>query len=524
MKARRKGREAVPEAVSVAPPPVEPPPAPAQSVEEKLALLIRKWAPRPTLFVRECIGGKPDVWQDMVLRALEQALETGDPRFFKIALKACKGPGKTCVLAWIILWFLVCYRQANILVTSITFENLKDGLWKELALWIGRSDLLKALLEQDSERLYVRGYKETWFVSARTWPKDADKAKQADTLAGLHAKHTMIVIDESGGVPVGVLVAALAHHSTQDPNSKEVHFTLQAGNPTAVTGALGWACTSDASNWWIYEITGDPDRPDRASRIDIVWAREQIAKFGRDSSFVKVNVLGEFPPVGVNKLLGPEDIRAAQRRIPVRQSWDRYPRVMALDVARSVSRDRSVLVRRQGTVIFPMRIYRLEDSVELAGQVAFEFSRWPAQMIIVDADGIGGPVADQLRAIGLPVIMFHGGLPARDPQRYFNRRTEVWCAAADRIKRDLALPDLSDIVQDMSEPEVEFTAKGQIKLESKEHMLKRGVGSPDLGDAIAMSFAEPTMADVGIATSVINAVRSSMEYRQGMEFTKFEED
>jgi hypothetical protein len=33
--------------------------------------------------------------------------------------------------------------------------------------------------------------------------------------------------------------------------------------------------------------------------------------------------------------------------------------------------------------------------------------------------------------------------------------------------------------------------KGQIKLESKESMKKRGLASPDDGDALALTFAEP---------------------------------
>lgn len=493
-------------------------PAAVEDHTTRLTKLALRWQPDPRLFVIEALHAIPDAWQDDVLQAIKDVLEHGESpertERFKIAMKACKGPGKTCILAWIILWFLFCFKLANILCTSITFENLRDGLWKELAYWISKSDLLKALLVQDSERLYVRGYKETWFCAARTWPKDADKTKQADTLAGLHARHTMIVVDEGGGIPVGVLAAALAHHSTQDPTSKEVHFTIMAGNPTDISGSLGWACTTDGKNWWVKEITGDPDDPKRAPRIDVKWAREQIEKFGADNPWVLVNVFGKFPPVGTNKLLGPDHVRAAMAVSMAPHAWQHHPRIMTLDVARSLSRDRSVICRRQGPVVFPFRVYRLDDSNELAGQVALEFSRWPAQIVIIDAVGIGGPVADQLRAIGLPVIMFNGGLPARD-KRFLNRRAEVYWTMAHEIKGQggvpgLALPNFLDLIPELTEPEIDFTNKGQISLESKDDMLARGLASPDLADALAMSFAEKLYVPNMIPGSTLAALGTSM--------------
>jgi phage terminase large subunit len=472
---------------------------------------IRRWRAEPWNYVREVFKATPDPWQDESLHAL---VESGKDKF---CWKACKGPGKSCLLAWIIWWFLSCFDHPKILCTSITGENLRDGLWAELAHWRNQSEFLKATFEWQTDRVYARDHKETWFASARTWPKDADKSKQANTLAGQHAKNTMIVVDEGGGIPQGVLAAGLAHHSTQDPNVKEVHISLMAGNPTDLDGCLGWACTQDAANWWIKSITGDPNNPMRAPRIDKKWAQEQIDKYGRENPWVLINVFGEFPPVQSNKLLGPDIVRKAQELFVPEPLWINEPKIMGFDVARSLTSDRSVLCRRQGATVFPFKVYRLDDLMQLAGQVAFEWSRWRADAVFIDVIGLGAGVYDRLNELGLPVIPVNSGLPATDP-RFTNKRTEMWWNMAMAIKGQggvptVALPNMPELLVDLCGPTVEFDERGRMKLTSKEKMKKLGIDSPDIGDALAFTYSEPVFAsNRQIPASTLEAIHGVQKF------------
>src|SRR6185369_7280405 len=104
--------------------------------------------------------------------------------------------------------------------------------------------------------IFRRGHKEVWFMSARTWPKSGNPQQQADTLAGLHADYVCFILDESGGIPQSVMVAAEAALSS----CVEGHI-LQAGNPTALDGPL-YAASKDrienGGGWRVFEITGDP--------------------------------------------------------------------------------------------------------------------------------------------------------------------------------------------------------------------------------------------------------------------------
>jgi len=61
------------------------------------------WKASPSLFVRELFGVTPDPWQEEVLDAFPKA-----PR---IAMKACKGPGKTAAEAWLAWNFPLTRRE-----------------------------------------------------------------------------------------------------------------------------------------------------------------------------------------------------------------------------------------------------------------------------------------------------------------------------------------------------------------------------------------------------------------------------
>lgn len=508
-------------------PPVQEAPAlevlPSNDMDAATVAQLAVWLSEPWTFVRDTFDVTPDFWQDELLHAIVDAKTPQGMAYVMFCLKACKGPGKTAVLAWIIWWFMLTHDQAKGFATSITGDNLSDNLWAELARWRLKSPMLTNLFGYQSDSIFSYAYPDTWFFSARTWPKDAAANTQAATLAGLHGPNTILVLDEAGGIPVGVLVAGLAHHSTNDTNAEipECHLTFLAGNPDTIDGALGWACTEDAAHWWVKEITGDPDDPHRAPRIDVHWAREMIRIFGANNPWVLVNVFGKFPPVGANKLVGPDQVRTAMHVRHFPEVWKDKARVMALDVARSTGRDRSVLTRRQGVIVFPQIVYRIDDATELAGQVIFEFGRWPAQAIFVDIVGVGGPVYDHLKSLGLPVIAFNGGLPARDGQRFVDRRTEVAWQCAQAIKGQgedpaiLSLPNSPELVAEATAPTIKYMPNGKMRLESKEDMLKRGVPSPDLWDSLCMTFAEPVL-------SLPSVVSSSPAARPGQLITRYD--
>lgn len=448
------------------------------------AAAIARWRAEPWTFVRQVLKAEPDSWQDEMLHAL---VESGYRRF---ALKACKGPGKSTLLAWAMWWFIVCHPFAKVVCCSITGDNLQTGLWAELGKWRLNSRLLQAAFEFTGELVYERNNRDTWFIVARSIPPTSDPQKQADTLAGVHADFVMLVADESGSMKPAVLAAGDAVLANAAEGSGRIAYVLQAGNPTDMKGALYAACTVQRSLWWVKEITADPDAPDRASRVDIRWAREQIAGHpgGREHPWVMVNVLGMFPPGAWNTLIGVDEASAASRRELDRLVWLQEPRIMGIDVAR-FGDDESVFAYRQGRAAFRMKCYRNLDLMGLVGNAANSMKRWNPHACFIDVTGLGAGVHDRLKELGFRVTPVEfGGKPVSPG--FLNRRAEMWKLMSEWIRHG-TIPNDSELIAELPGPTYGYHSDGRLKLEAKDEMKKRGVASPNRADALALTFAAP---------------------------------
>jgi len=444
---------------------------------------MRRWRDSPSRFVREVLQAVPDAWQDEVLEAVVK----ND----RLCLKASKGPGKSTVLAWLMWWFLLTHLHPKVVATSITGDNLSDNLWAELAKWQARSPLLSATFTWTATKVSANDHPETWFASARTWPRGGNANEQANTLAGIHADNVMFVIDEAGGVPDAVAAAAEGGLANASKAAGRTAKLLIAGNPTHLEGPLYRACTVERPLWWVKEISGDPDDPKRAPRVDIDWARTQIQKYGRYSAIVLVNVFGQFPPSSPNTLLGPDEVTAAMKRKVRRDVYEGEVKVLGVDVAR-FGDDRTVITLRQGPVVFTPRVLRGLDTMQVVGQVSEVFNKHKPDGLFVDVATFGAGVVDRLAQLKYPVVgVDFGGQAALSPGRFHNRRAEMWFLMADWVKARGVLPDMPELVQELTVPVYKYSGENKLQLEKKAEIKKRTGVSPDIADSIALTFAQP---------------------------------
>ena len=154
--------------------------------------------------------------------------------------------------------------------------------------------------------------------------------------------------------------------------------------------------------------------------------------------------------------------------------------------------------KRQGRKFQVLAKYRGLDTVQFTRRVIEFHQREQPDATVVDADGMGVSVVDQLRDRGFSSGLheFHGSVPAEDSNKYFNRRAEVWGLAADWLHAGAEIPDDPELETDLTAPQYGFSAKQQIQLEKKEDMKSRGCASPDLGDVLAYTFAVKLRAKV----------------------------
>lgn len=434
------------------------------------------WREKPQVMVRDLFKVTPDPWQDNILEMF--------PHSPRIAMKAAKGPGKTGVLAWLALNFLLTRPHPNIAATSISGDNLRDGLWKECAKWMNTSDLFKTMFTWQTERIFNKQAPETWFMSARTWAKSSDSTQLGNTLAGLHSDYIMFLIDESGSIPPPILLSAEAALSS----CVEGHI-VQAGNTTSLDGALYEACVTKKRMWQVVNVTSDPDDPMRSPRVSIEWAREMIAEYGRDHPHVKVMVLGEWPSSNLNALLSIEDVERAFAQKYQQTDIDHAPKILGVDVA-AEGDDSSIIFPRQGLVAFPPKVMRNVNGVFGAGQVARTWADWDADACFIDnTGGFGASWADQLEVLNRQPIRVHFNEKAHN-RRYANKRTEMAMNTAEWVKKGGCLPNCPELLAEMTQ--TTYTFKGDALLLEPKKIIKAKIGrSPDHFDSLMLTFADP---------------------------------
>jgi len=453
---------------------------------EKAAETLRRWRLDPCSMVREEFNIEPDAWQKQFL----DAFASQDKDKIRISLNACAGPGKTAGLAWAGWNFLACYGEVGEhpkgVAIAHTYPILRDNLWPELSKWQQRSEFLTAAFEWNKERIFAKDHPETWFLSARSWSKNADAETQGRTLSGIHSKYVLFLIDESGEIPVSVLKSA-----EQALGNTKFGKIVQAGNPTSHDGMLYAAYSTLRHLWHVICITGDPEDPNRSPRIDIEWAKEQIRTYGRDNPWVMSYILGQFPESSMNTLLGPEEVQAALGRHLKEDQYSFSQKRLGVDVAR-FGDDSTVIFPRQGLASFDPTQLRNKRSNEIAATVAHKKQEFGSEIEFIDGTGgWGSGVADSMIQAGHSPIEINFAGAATDP-RYYNKRAEMWFKMAEWIKRGGSLPNLPILIRELTSPQY-FFQNGKFRLEEKDQIKKRLQFSPDYGDALAMTFALPDM-------------------------------
>lgn len=407
-------------------------------------------------------------------------------------MKACTGPGKSAVLAWIGWHRLVCFagygsHPKGAALSGEGRDNLKDNLWAELSKWQQRSEFLKAAFTWNQERIASRDHPETWFLSARSYAKDADAESIGRSLSGLHSEFPFILLDEIGAMPLTV-----GQKATQIFTGGVVDGLIAAaGNPTSTTGLLYHVCVHEAAQWQIVTITADPDDPKRTPRVDIEHAREQIALYSRSNPWVMATILGEFPEQGFNTLLSVDEVEKAMSRRAEGDAVTGAQKRLGVDCAR-FGDDRTVIFPRQGLLAFKPVEMRNARTQDIAARVIMAKAKWGSELEFVDGTGgYGAGVVDSMIQAGHSPMEIQFSGKAID-SRYYNKRSEMWFEMADWIKGNGALPKMPELIRELTAPTYTFQ-NGKFLLEPKDQIKSRLGYSPDLADALCLTFALPEM-------------------------------
>lgn len=423
----------------------------------------------------------PEPWQTEILLMIRDKLPT---YIIQSAIASGHGIGKSAIVSWIILWSLSTFEDTTGVVTANTETQLKTKTWNQLGKW-HRLFIARDLFKLTATALYAPDRERTWRIDMVPWSE-----RNTEAFAGLHnlGKRIVLLFDEASAIPDTIWETA--EGALTDVETQILWMVF--GNPTRNTGRFR-SCFS-SKRWWTKQVDSR-----EVSFTNKTQIKKWIEDYGEDSDFVRVRVRGIFPRTGALEFISLELVDAAMQREADVHLHD--PLVLGVDVARFGDDETVIFVRkgRDGRNIPPTRLRGI-NTMQVAGKVAELYLNLRADAVFVDGGGVGGGVVDRLRQLQVPVwdIQFGssadnlGTAVADSGVKYANKRAEMWGSMREWLKGGALISD-TELREQLIAPHYGYNAKNQIQLEKKEDIKKRGAPSPDIADALALTFAFPVV-------------------------------
>lgn len=419
-------------------------------------------------------------------REIIQALKENS----QVSVRSCNASGKTYTAGGIVNWYLAGFEDAVVITTAPTERQVREVLWREIksAAFSGKLPLYsgKNILETKIN------LGDKWFALGLA-------TDTPDQFQGFHSKNLLVIVDEASGIEEPIFEAIDGLKPTK---------ILLLGNPLRTTGRFANTFKEEGIVKISISAFDTPNLKQQSIVIPGLITQQDVDKmkqrYGEDSDVYRVRILGEFPRAEADVLISMDDVyKAINNEVVVNPQFEKK---MGVDIAR-YGDDRSVIVIRQMEKVIRKEIIQGSDLMSLAGQIIRiakeEYVR--AENINLDIIGMGAGVVDRLREQGWKVNGVNVAMAAKDTQSYANLRAELY----NMIKAWLTNKDKpaqltkDDDWYELTNVKYKFTSKGQMLMEAKEDMKKRGIPSPDVADALSFTFANSGMIFMPVSTDPV---------------------
>jgi hypothetical protein len=443
-----------------------------------------------------------DLW------SIQQRIATAvTERRARVAVPSCNASGKTWLAARLALAFYDSYtpgtpclacdpngdkggcRGAKVLTTSSKAEHLRDALWAEMRIayvqWRENGVLLEGTMAA-GQNLRLESGPNHFIVGY--------SPNHAEGFQGFHAAHKLIIGDEATSLDAQMQQGITGLLATGDSR------LLLTFNPTTDDTYAALECRSprtDGIKITAYDTPGftDEPMPDGANLTTPEWLDELKDKgMGPGTYEWTTRVEADFWTIGDDVLIS-KDLFDRAYGSPIYEGT----RCLGIDLAPYGS-DENIIAVRDGNALTSLKAYpSMRMDLFFEGPVADEIRRVDPHYLIWDADGVGsGVYGDVDRVVGRYNAMEHGlvMLPFRGgtkvDTKFVNSRAAWWWGLRRRFENGqiaLALPEDQKLREQITDIRYSITDAGDVKVETKEAMRKRGNESPDRGDAVMYAFS-----------------------------------
>lgn len=430
------------------------------------------------------------MWQERFLigigEEVKRNMAKGSPPYMPIrrTVSSGHGIGKSTMAAWLVDWVMVTRPRTHGTVTANSFPQLSTKTWAAIQKWTSLC-IFGHWFTCGAKLMYHNGYRADWQMAPQS-----SEAENSEAFAGQHSKggSSFYLFDEASAIP-------------------DIIFTVAEGGLTDGEPMIFLFGNATRNSGWFYDATfgkmrskWNPTLVD--SRESKFTNKEQIAEwladYGEDSDFFKVRVRGLAPNASDAQFIDQGRVLEAQKRriglIP-----DDEPLLAGVDFAWGGSDDNVIRFRRgiDARSIPSIRIkgeFTRDSGVmtnRLADVLTADYGGGRrVHTMFVDSSGIAGRVVQNLRDMGhRNVIEVNFGAFSPNPKRRF-MRDHIWAEMKDWLATG-CIDKHPELETDLTAPGLKPDNQQRIWLEDKETMKKRGVDSPDDGDALALTFAAP---------------------------------
>lgn len=488
------------------------------------------------------VCGQKSTWQQIELFNSVQ-----DPGS-RTSVASGHGTGKSRALGIIALWHLLCFHYSNTLITAPKIDQVRSVSWKEITdikdyISNGSEAWIADLFTVEAERVYVKGYKDQWFVIAKTAPRGSP-----ENLAGMHRDWYLIIADEASGIPdanYGVLTGGLT-----DARNR----MLMTSQPTRNTGFFfnTHHSMSRARGGPWNNLTFNSEESPLVSRE---WVLEKRNEYGgiNDPQY-QIKVRGIFPENLVGQLLSRSVLEATIGLPSVIPAGSDYGNVLLVDVGAGEYRDKTVVIaarvsgngqpheddaRRVHVYDIPICSNTISETA-LLGELMQIAGKLSNVTIMIDGGGIGGPFIKRLQELGQGGIIkvLWGNCCFRKSLKevFFNQRAQAMVTVARAVKAGHLSIDKAAFRDSRNQTEMldqgsripyHFNDKAQYVIESKRSKEWEGLPSPDIWDALSFVYLEDcqyitsdapddAQRPASARTEAINKLQAEMEAALGM--------
>lgn len=480
-----------------------------------------KYRDDPCAFFEEVLG--LPVWGDHEhgQRAMLEHIRDYD----RVAVRAGRKVSKSFSLGGIALWWFTSWYDAQVIITSTTARQVDDVNWGDVKFLHARAQHPLDATDWSNEKLLA--YRPT----LTTRPIDGEPrilarsglvsgfrkvagftAREGVAAQGKSGVHQLYLLDESSGIPQGVIEAIIGNMAGGgklvmwgNPTKSEDEFYEAFGKKQrSDSNPTGYKTLTISSEESPNVVAGEQLIPGLALRS---YIEEREREWGRASALFQVHVLGKHVELEEGKIISLHEIHeAVQRWSATGESFVKGEGVLHIgcDPALSRTGDEAVFAARRGKRVLELRADRnLSEEGHVA--VALDLIKAhgnPGEVAILNLDSLGDVgekvkqafIGWQLRNPATKRFILccvrASDNAIREPAGYWHVYDELWGVCASWLHEGGAIPDDPKLERDLHSPAWSYDKHQRMMATRKDDLRKKLGRSPDRGNALCLACWE----------------------------------